>query len=135
MTMVKCIQLKNNNQIFQLLCSKKCWLCNKFQIYTAFIVKEYLPQDLVMRLNIYITIVCWSRVSHRCCEHGGGGGSCSKFDGGLKSKHGVSLKCCWKIPVKGVHLIAKLLAMSLQASKFTKNELLQTYLSRILARF
>ena len=57
------------------------------------------------------------RVSHRCCEHGG-----------LKSKHGGA----WgefKIPSKntseGVHLIVKLPAISLQASKFTKNELLQ----------
>ena len=33
------------------------------------------------------------------------------------------------------HLILKLPAISLQASKFTKNELLRTYFSRILARF
>ena len=32
-------------------------------------------------------------------------------------------------------MIVKLLAISLQASNFTKNELLQTYFSRILARF
>ena len=32
---------------------------------------------------------------------------------------------------EGVHLIVKLPAISLQASKFTKNELLQTYFSRI----
>ena len=44
-----------------------------------------------------------------------------------------------KIPLKntceGVHLIVKLPAISLQASKFTKNELLHIYFSRILARF
>ena len=44
-----------------------------------------------------------------------------------------------KMPLKnfceGVHLIVKLSAISLQASKFTKNELLYTYFSRILARF
>ena len=44
-----------------------------------------------------------------------------------------------KIPLKntcgGVHLIVKLLAISLQACKFTKNELFYTYFSRILARF
>ena len=34
-----------------------------------------------------------------------------------------------------VHLIVKLPAISLQASKFIKNELLQTYFSRILAKF
>ena len=35
---------------------------------------------------------------------------------------------------EGVHLIVKLLAL-LQACKFTNNELLQTYFSRILAKF
>ena len=36
---------------------------------------------------------------------------------------------------EGVHLIVKLPAISLQVSKFTKNELLHTHFSRILARF
>ena len=36
---------------------------------------------------------------------------------------------------EGVHLIVKLPAISLQACKFTKNELIHTYFSRILARF
>ena len=36
---------------------------------------------------------------------------------------------------EGVHLIIKLPAISLQAYKFTKNEFLHTYFSRILARF
>ena len=36
---------------------------------------------------------------------------------------------------KGVHLIVKLLAIILQAYKSTKNELLHTHFSRILARF
>ena len=36
---------------------------------------------------------------------------------------------------EGVHLIKKLPAVSLQASKSTKNELLDTSFSRILARF
>ena len=35
---------------------------------------------------------------------------------------------------EGVHLMVKLLAISLQACKFTKNELFYTYFSRILAR-
>ena len=64
-----------------------------------------------------------------------GGGHSSKFDGGrLKSKHG-ELKMLSKNTCEGVHLIVKLPAISLQASKFTKNELLHTYFSRILARF
>ena len=54
-------------------------------------------------------------------EHGGGGG------GGVKM---LSKNNC-----KGVHLIVKLPAISLQACKFTKNKLLHTYFSRILARF
>ena len=36
---------------------------------------------------------------------------------------------------EGVHLIVKLPAISLQACKFTKNELIHTYFSRILAIF
>ena len=35
---------------------------------------------------------------------------------------------------EGVHLIVKLPTISLQASKFTKDELLHRYFSRILAR-
>ena len=45
------------------------------------------------------------------------------------------LKMLSKNTCEGVHLKVKLLAVSLQASKFTKNELLQTYFLRILARF
>ena len=36
---------------------------------------------------------------------------------------------------EGVHLLVKLPAISLQACKFTKIELLDTYFSKILARF
>ena len=78
------------------------------------------------------------KLSHRNCEHGGGS---SKFDGeggGLKSKHRGAwgeLKMLSKNTCEGVHLIVKLLAISLQASKFTKNEFLHTHFSRILARF
>ena len=36
---------------------------------------------------------------------------------------------------EGVHLIVKLPDISLEACKFTKNELLHIYFSRILARF
>ena len=43
---------------------------------------------------------------------------------------GLSKNTC-----EGVHLIKKLPAISLQTSKFNKNELLQTCFSRILARF
>ena len=51
------------------------------------------------------------------------GGAC----GGLKMRS----KNTWE----GVHLIVKLPAIILQACKFTKNELLHTHFSRILARF
>ena len=53
-------------------------------------------------------------------------GDFSQYMGGLK----MLLKNTWE----GVHLIVKLSAKSLQACKFTKNEL-HTYFSRILARF
>ena len=36
---------------------------------------------------------------------------------------------------EGVHLLVKLLAINLQVCKFTKNELLHAYFSRISARF
>ena len=56
---------------------------------------------------------------------------------GLKSKQGAwgELKMLSQNACEGVHLIQKLPAISLQASKFTKNELLHTYFSRILAGF
>ena len=88
--------------------------------------------------------LCWFRVSYRCREHGGelcppnwGGGLFKIWWGELKSIHGGSmggLKMLSKNNCEGVHLIVKLLAKSLQACKFTKNEL-YTYFSRILARF
>ena len=68
----------------------------------------------------------------------GGGGGLFKFDRGLKSIHRGSmgqLKMLSKNTCEGVHLIVKLPAISLQACKFTKNELLHTHFSRILARF
>ena len=52
-------------------------------------------------------------------EHGEGGG----------------LKMLSKNTCEGVHLIINLLALSLQACKFTKNDLLHIYFSRILVRF
>ena len=55
----------------------------------------------------------------------------------LKSIHGGSMgafKMVAKNASKGVHLIVKLWAISLQTCKFTKNEL-HTSFSRILPRF
>ena len=78
------------------------------------------------------------RVSHRCCEHGG---ALPNLIGGLKSIHGGSmegggaLKMLSKNTCEGVHLMVKFSAISLQASKFTKNDFLHTYCPRILARF
>ena len=69
---------------------------------------------------------------------GCGGGAPQNFMEGLKSKHGGSmgeLKMLSKNTNEGVHLIKKLPAIRLQVSKFTKNELLHTSFSRILARF
>ena len=72
---------------------------------------------------------------------GSTGESSSKFDvggGGLSQNMAGAwgkLKMLSKNTCEGVHLIVKLPAISLQASKFTKYELLHTYFSRILARF
>ena len=48
---------------------------------------------------------------------------------------GEGPKMLSKNTCEGLHLIVKLLAISLQACKFTKNGLLHRYVSRILARF
>ena len=72
---------------------------------------------------------------------GGGdrGGSLQNLMGGLSQYMGGGsmgrLKMLSKNTCEGVYLIAKLPAISLQAFKFTKNEFLHTYFSRILARF
>ena len=66
-------------------------------------------------------------------------GGSSKFDGGrLTSIHGGSMgvvKMVVKNTCEGVHLLVKLPPISLQACKFTKNELLHTNFSMILGRF
>ena len=86
--------------------------------------------NLTHQLSLHII----NRVSHRCREHDGG----SYFLWGLKTIHGRSMggvKMLSKNTCEGVHLIVKLPAIGLQAWKFTKNELLHIYISRILARF
>ena len=45
------------------------------------------------------------------------------------------VKLLLKNTCEGVHMLVELPTISLQASKFTKNELIHTYFSRILARF
>ena len=65
-------------------------------------------------------------------------GGSSKFDGeGLSQYMGGAwgVKILLKNTCGGVHFIVKLLAISLQACKFTKNELLHSYFLKILARF
>ena len=68
-----------------------------------------------------------------------GGGALQNLMGGrLKSILGGSmggLKMLSKNTCEGVHLTVKLPAISLQACKFTKNELLHTHFSRFLAGF
>ena len=49
-------------------------------------------------------------------------------------EHVGGLKMVLKNACEEVHLLAELPAISLQAFKFTKNELLHTFFSRILAR-
>ena len=66
------------------------------------------------------------RVSHRCCEHGGGSSKCDGGGGLSQCKErawGGGVKMLSKNTCEGIHLIVKLLAISLQACKFTKNEL------------
>ena len=64
------------------------------------------------------------------------GGAPQNLMGELKSKNGGAwgeLKMLSKNTFEGVHLIVKVPAVRLQASKFTQNELLHTYFSRSLA--
>ena len=58
----------------------------------------------------------------------GGGGGLSQYMGGA-----WGLKTLLKNTCEGVYLLVKLPAISLQASKFTKNNILHTYFSRIVA--
>ena len=70
-------------------------------------------------------------------ENMGGMGDSSKFNEGLSQYMGgawAGVKML-KNTCEGLHLLVMLLAISLQAYKFTKNELFQTYFSNILARF
>ena len=66
---------------------------------------------------------------------GGNGGAPQNLMDRAQVKAWGELKMLSKNTCEGVHLIVKLLAISLQASKFTKNEFLHTHFSRILARF
>ena len=63
----------------------------------------------------------------------GGGGALQNLMGGLKSIHGGAwggLKMLSKNTCEGVHLMVKFLAISLQACKFTKNEI-HIYFSKV----
>ena len=84
-----------------------------------------------------------NRFSHRCWEHVG---TVQNLMGGWGGRGGVGswantwgkyggLKMVLKNTCEGVYLLIKLLALSLQACKYTKNELFHTYFSRILGRF
>ena len=82
-------------------------------------------------------VIAWvNRASHMCWEHGGlfkiwwGEGAWVNTEG---SARGV--KTLLKNTCDEVQLLIKLLDISLQDCKFTKNELLNTYFSRILASF
>ena len=76
----------------------------------------------------FFCIIPWYvRVSHRCCKHGGTVPPCTL---GLSQSIGGTwgeLKMLSKNTCEGVHLIVKLPAISLQASKFPKTELLHSY--------
>ena len=84
----------------------------------------------------------WGRVFHRWREHGGlwppiEVGLFKIWWGRLESIDGGSmggLKTLSK-NIQKIHLLVRLPCINQQACKFTKNELLHTYFSRILARF
>ena len=82
----------------------------------------------------------WSQNSefHTGDENMGGGGQEGGGGGGAWlntwEEHG-GLKTVLKDNCEGLHLLVKMPAISLQACKFTKNELLPTNFSMILGRF
>ena len=59
----------------------------------------------------------------------------SSLEFSLWGSFGGMAKSVLKNTYEEVHLLVKLLVISLQAWKFTKNELLHTYFSWILGRF
>ena len=84
-------------------------------------------KDMSRLLYTMIVVPDWS--THTSNMRGGGS---SKFDGvGLTQYMGGAWGGGLKMPSKntcdGVHLMVKLPAISLQACKFNKNELLHTY--------
>ena len=95
----------------------KSYLSNrKFKVHVKNTFSEWFPTGVE---NILRT---WHLV---------GGGGLSQYEGGAWE----GLKMLLKNTSEGVYMIVKLLAKSLQAFKFTKNELFHTYFSRFLARF
>ena len=105
----------------------------------------------VVRLSTHLKVVfcmehwipptsCSFQLTQRWCAptHQGFPQLLRTWGWGLKSVHGGEhrgLKMLSQNTCEGVHLIVKLLAISLQACKFTKNGLLHTYVSRILLCF
>ena len=78
-------------------------------------------KTIYIYIYIYIYILNRCRVSHRCWEHGRG---LQSLMWGLKSIQ-------WGSMGGALNAVEK----TLQACKFSKNELLHTYFWRILARF
>ena len=98
-------------------------------------------------LTSNLTYFWWIVTQNHICVHGfpqvlrtwvRRGAPRNLMGGVLNSKHGGAwgeLNMLSKNTCEGVNLIVKLPPISLQDSKCTKNKLLHTYFSRILARF
>ena len=89
------------------------------------------------RRSHLITLATWTfyPISSSLTANPGFPTGVANMGGGGLSQNMGELKMQSKNTCEGVYLIVKLPAISLQACKFTKNELLHTYFSRILARF
>ena len=109
--------------------------CSKLLQYLRNDALDYLDCWYVHRPPIYRNYLLRQGLWHTGFPTGvknvGGGGGAKSIDGGSMG----GLKMLSKDTCEGVHLIVKLPAISLRVSKVTKNELLHTYFSRILARF
>ena len=111
-----------------------CMQCTSTNFWTL-ICQDFQYKYLLFRLNQDIhgfpqVLRTWLGVLQNLMGVGGGAGDWVKSWGSIKG-----LKMVVKNTYEGVHLLVKLPAISLQACKFTKSELLHLNLSMILDRF
>ena len=127
--------------------TEKFWDYPGISLLLTFLAPEFQRWVNIEILTSNLTYFWWIVTQNHICVHGfpqmlrtwvRRGAPRNLMGGVLKSKHGGAwgeLNMLSKNTCEGVNLIVKLPPISLQDSKCTKNKLLHTYFSRILARF